>query len=74
MFYFSYMAAELYGNIKRTNDSFNEELQDKTKQISEMAIQTITTIANTIDAKDEYTERANERRSTRFACAKRRRR
>lgn len=56
VFYFSYMAAELYGNIKRTNDSFNEELQDKTKQISEMAIQTITTIANTIDAKDEYTE------------------
>lgn len=56
VFFFSYMAAELYDNIKRTNDSYNEALQEKSRQISDMAVQTITTIANTIDAKDEYTE------------------
>ena len=56
VFFFSYLAADLYDNIKRTNDVYNEELQEKSRQISEMAIQTITTIANTIDAKDEYTE------------------
>ncbi len=56
VFFFSYLAADLYDNIKRTNDVYNEELQEKSRQISEMAVQTITTIANTIDAKDEYTE------------------
>lgn len=56
VFFFSYLATDLYDNIKRTNDVYNEELQEKSRQISEMAVQTITTIANTIDAKDEYTE------------------
>ncbi|MBP3868967.1 MAG: diguanylate cyclase [Solobacterium sp.] len=56
VFFFSYLAADLYDNIKRTSDAYNEELQEKSRQISEMAVQTITTIANTIDAKDEYTE------------------
>ena len=56
VFFFSYLAADLYDNIKRTSDVYNEELQEKSRQISEMAVQTITTIANTIDAKDEYTE------------------
>jgi putative two-component system response regulator len=56
VFFFSYLAADLYDNIKHTSDVYNEELQEKSRQISEMAVQTITTIANTIDAKDEYTE------------------
>ena len=56
VFTFSYSASELYEEISNANDAFNEELEKKTSQLSDMTMQTITTIANTIDAKDGYTE------------------
>ena len=44
----SIMGAKIYGEIDRKNTKFREDMQ-------QMTIATIQTIANTIDAKDEYT-------------------
>lgn len=56
MFYFSYRVSGMFGDLELQNEEYNEELEDKSRQLSDMAVQTITTIANTIDAKDGYTE------------------
>ncbi len=56
VFAFSYMASGLYEEIETQNEKYTEEIDHKSRQLSEMAIQTITAIANTIDAKDTYTE------------------
>lgn len=57
----SYLAAKLYDEITNQNLSYVKMLDEKNSQIQEMALQTITTIANTIDAKDEYTKGHSKR-------------
>lgn len=51
-----YVSAKLYGSITKSNNEYIAKLDDKTKELKRMTVQTITTIANTIDAKDEYTK------------------
>lgn len=51
-----YVSAKLYGSITKSNTEYIAMLDDKTKELQRMAFQTINTIANTIDAKDEYTK------------------
>lgn len=57
----SYIAAMLYDDIYVKNEEYLEELDEKSKQIQRMTLQTIETIANTIDAKDEYTKGHSKR-------------
>ncbi|MGN0317037.1 MAG: HD domain-containing phosphohydrolase [Lachnospira sp.] len=64
----SYVATRLYDEITKQNEHFfqelqlkNSELDRKNEQIQSMTLQTITTIANTIDAKDEYTKGHSKR-------------
>ncbi len=64
----AYFAARIYADITRENTKFNEELEMKNEQMSEMTMQTIMTIANTIDAKDEYT-RGHSRRVAEYSAA-----
>ena len=51
-----YVSAKLYGSITKSNNEYIAMLDDKTKELQRMTFQTINTIANTIDAKDEYTK------------------
>ncbi len=64
----SFLAARLYDGIQKTNDRYNEELSARTRDIERMTLQTITTIANTIDAKDEYT-RGHSKRVAEYSAA-----
>lgn len=45
----------LYADVTVQNVAFVEMLDEKSKQINKMTLQTINAIASTIDAKDEYT-------------------
>ena len=56
-----YFASRLYNKITRQNYEYINALNDKTAQIKNMSLQTITTIANMLDAKDAYTEGHSER-------------
>jgi diguanylate cyclase (GGDEF)-like protein/putative nucleotidyltransferase with HDIG domain len=64
----SYVATRLYDDITKENDAYNKALDRKNIQIQKMTLQTITTIANTIDAKDEYT-RGHSRRVSEYSVA-----
>lgn len=57
----SYIATKLYDEIKKENESYVRIVDEKNNQIKKMTLQTITTIANTIDAKDEYTKGHSKR-------------
>jgi len=57
----SYIAAGLYGNIVEKNREYVKMLDEKTNEIQKMTFQAITVIANTIDAKDEYTKGHSQR-------------
>lgn len=57
----SYAAADLYGNITKKNREYVKMLDEKTTEMQKMTFQAITTIANTIDAKDEYTKGHSQR-------------
>ena len=57
----SYVAARLYDDITKQNDEYLEMLNSKNEQIQNMTTQTITAIANALDAKDTYTEGHAER-------------
>jgi diguanylate cyclase (GGDEF)-like protein/putative nucleotidyltransferase with HDIG domain len=57
----SYMATKLYDEITAENADYMKMLDEKNSQIQKMTLQTITTIANTIDAKDEYTKGHSKR-------------
>ncbi len=61
MFAYCYMAAGLYDRIHSTNGEYVEEINHKSELLQDMVMQTITTIAKTIDAKDEYTEGHSQR-------------
>ena len=56
-----YVATRLYDSIEHKNIEYVSMLDDKNKQIQEMTLQTISTVANTIDAKDEYTKGHSQR-------------
>lgn len=62
------VSAKLYDSIHKDNKRYNKELSTKNQELQEMAIQTIATIANTIDAKDEYT-RGHSKRVAEYAVA-----
>lgn len=55
-FVFAYIAAVLYSKIVKENEEYIGSIDDKQKQLERVTLQTITTIANIIDAKDEYTK------------------
>ncbi|MCM1165391.1 MAG: HD domain-containing protein [Lachnospiraceae bacterium] len=55
-FVFAYIASSLYDKIVAENKAYIESIDDKQKQLERVTLQTITTIANIIDAKDEYTK------------------
>ena len=55
-FLFSYFAAKLYGSIHKENKEYMVALNEKSDELEEMTMQTVTAIAGTIDAKDSYTE------------------
>lgn len=63
-----FVSARLYNLIHRDNQRFMSELTEKNQEIQDMAIQTIATIANTIDAKDEYT-RGHSKRVAEYSIA-----
>ncbi len=53
---FAFMASVIYKRIVVENARHIEEIDEKQKQLERVTLQTITTIANIIDAKDEYTK------------------
>lgn len=55
-FVFAFIASGIYDKIVRQNKAYIESIDDKQKQLERVTLQTITTIANIIDAKDEYTK------------------
>lgn len=60
-FGFLYVASRLYDRIDRKNREYLEALDAKQRQLQRVTLQTITTVANTIDAKDEYTKGHSQR-------------
>jgi diguanylate cyclase (GGDEF)-like protein/putative nucleotidyltransferase with HDIG domain len=64
----SFVATRLYDEITKENDEYNQALGKKNMQIQKMTLQTIATIANTIDAKDEYT-RGHSKRVSEYSVA-----
>lgn len=64
----SYMATRLFDSITKENEIYVAELDEKNTQIQRMTLQSIMTIANTIDAKDEYT-RGHSRRVAEYSVA-----
>lgn len=64
----AYVATNLYDQITLDNERYIKMLDDKNAEIQEMALQTIMTIANTIDAKDTYTK-GHSRRVSEYSAA-----
>lgn len=64
----AFLATRLYDDIDRKNEEYTSRLNAQNEDIQRMTIQTIMTIANTIDAKDEYT-RGHSRRVAEYAAA-----
>ena len=60
-FGFLYVSARLYDDIVKKNREYFEALDNKQKQLQRVTLQTITTVANTIDAKDGYTKGHSQR-------------
>ena len=52
----SYIATKLYDSITKENLEYMQMLNEKNNEIQKMTFQAIETIANTIDAKDTYTQ------------------
>lgn len=60
-FGFLYTASQMYKKISDDNDDYVKELDSKRKSVQNMTLQTVTTIANIIDAKDRYTKGHSQR-------------
>lgn len=60
-FGFLYAASRMYQDTFEKNKAYLKELDEKQQQIQRVTLQTITTIANIIDAKDEYTKGHSQR-------------
>ena len=52
----SYFAARIYNDITKQNQRYLEKLNEQNEKIQDMTVQTITTVANALDAKDSYSE------------------
>lgn len=63
----SYVSSRLYDEINEQNFHYMAQLDEKSKQLQRMTLQTIETIVNTIDAKDEYTK-GHSRRVSEYAA------
>lgn len=64
----SFLATRLYDEIHKKNEEYTTMLTERNDEIQRMTMQTIMTIANTIDAKDEYT-RGHSRRVAEYSAA-----
>lgn len=60
-FGFLYVSSRLYDDIHRQNIQHLRTIEEKNREIQQMTLDTITTIANIIDAKDEYTQGHSQR-------------
>ncbi len=60
-FGFLYVASKMYDDIERQNQIYIKKIDEKNNEIQRVTLQTITTIANIIDAKDEYTKGHSQR-------------
>lgn len=56
-----YTATRIYDRITIQNREFMQALEEKNRQNQQMTFQTIRTIVNTIDAKDQYTKGHSQR-------------
>jgi len=63
-----YIATVLYDDSVKRNEKYLEVVNLQNQKIQNITLQTITTIANTIDAKDEYTRGHSQRVSAYSAC------
>ncbi|MCH5268424.1 MAG: diguanylate cyclase [Lachnospiraceae bacterium] len=57
----SHLASRMYDSSRKKNLEYMWELDAKSQEIQQMTLQTIEAIANTIDAKDEYTRGHSKR-------------
>ena len=64
----SYVSSRLYDKMHKQNLEYTNYITAQNHAMQEMTMQTIMTIANTIDAKDEYT-RGHSRRVAEYASA-----
>lgn len=60
-FGFLYAASRMYDSIQRKNAEYLQEIERKNKEIQRVTLEAISTIANIIDAKDEYTQGHSQR-------------
>ena len=60
-FSFLYIASRMYDDIQKKNNQYLKEIEKKNEKIQQVTLETITTIANIIDAKDEYTRGHSQR-------------
>lgn len=60
-FSFLYVASKMYEDISSENAAYVAKLDEKQQEIQRITLQTIMTIANIIDAKDEYTKGHSQR-------------
>lgn len=56
-----YFASRLYDNLTKQNYQYVQALNEKNEHIQSMSLQTLTTIARMLDAKDPYTEGHSQR-------------
>ena len=56
-----YGASRVYDSIQRKNNEYLKAIEDKNKEIQRVTLEAISTIANIIDAKDEYTKGHSQR-------------
>lgn len=52
----SFIAARIYDRITQKNEEYLARLGEQNEKIQNMTVQTITTVANALDAKDSYSE------------------
>ena len=60
-FGFLYIASRLYDSIHKENEKYVQQIEEKNREIQSATLETISTIANIIDAKDEYTKGHSQR-------------
>lgn len=65
-FAFLYVASRMYDSIQRKNNEYLQEIEAKNRKIQTVTLEAISTIANIIDAKDEYTQ-GHSRRVAEYA-------
>ena len=65
-FAFLYAASRMYDSIQRKNNEYMKEIEAKNREIQAITLEAISTIANIIDAKDEYTQ-GHSRRVAEYA-------